>query len=118
MNPRSTSTSRRLSILESPTSSRSLERSFEDENSKYTLPSREGDIHDEEHKNEIVELDGLDGQFEEHSEHDGDHLDSNSGSDSDVDNCSICLQPITDRTVIVICSHEFCFDCLLVWSGA
>jgi len=32
-------------------------------------------------------------------------------------NCSICLQPVVDRTVIPKCSHEFCFDCLLVWTG-
>lgn len=31
--------------------------------------------------------------------------------------CSICLQAILDRTVIPTCSHEFCFECLLVWSG-
>ncbi|KAF8230842.1 hypothetical protein L208DRAFT_1459428 [Tricholoma matsutake] len=30
--------------------------------------------------------------------------------------CSICLQAILDRTVIPTCSHEFCFECLLVWS--
>src|SRR5438477_9814873 len=33
------------------------------------------------------------------------------------DNCSICLQQVVDRTVIPTCSHEFCFECLLVWSG-
>jgi hypothetical protein len=31
--------------------------------------------------------------------------------------CSICLEVILDRTVIPTCSHEFCFECLLVWSG-
>ncbi|KZT30048.1 hypothetical protein NEOLEDRAFT_1020686, partial [Neolentinus lepideus HHB14362 ss-1] len=30
--------------------------------------------------------------------------------------CSICLQSIEDRTVIPTCSHEFCFECLLVWT--
>ena len=30
---------------------------------------------------------------------------------------SICLQPIIDRTVVPTCSHEFCFECLLVWTG-
>jgi hypothetical protein len=34
------------------------------------------------------------------------------------DNCSICLQQVVDRTVIPTCSHEFCFECLLVWSGS
>ena len=31
--------------------------------------------------------------------------------------CSICLHSIADRTVIPKCSHEFCFECLLVWTG-
>jgi Zinc finger, C3HC4 type (RING finger) len=31
--------------------------------------------------------------------------------------CSICLQAILDRTVMPTCSHEFCFECILVWSG-
>nr|GAT61208.1 RING finger domain protein [Mycena chlorophos] len=35
----------------------------------------------------------------------------------DEDRCSICLQSMLDRTVVPICSHEFCFDCLLVWTG-
>ncbi|KAF8811319.1 hypothetical protein BYT27DRAFT_7090135 [Phlegmacium glaucopus] len=30
--------------------------------------------------------------------------------------CSICLHSIADRTVIPKCSHEFCFECLLVWT--
>ncbi|KAK0438545.1 uncharacterized protein EV420DRAFT_1254686, partial [Desarmillaria tabescens] len=34
--------------------------------------------------------------------------------EEDEDNCSICLQALVDRTVIPICSHEFCFDCLLM----
>ncbi|KAJ6523301.1 hypothetical protein B0H19DRAFT_651907 [Mycena capillaripes] len=37
--------------------------------------------------------------------------------DEDEDRCSICLQEIIDRTVVPICAHEFCFDCLLVWTG-
>ncbi|EMD36012.1 hypothetical protein CERSUDRAFT_96236 [Gelatoporia subvermispora B] len=36
--------------------------------------------------------------------------------DSDVEQCSICLQPLADRTIIPKCSHEFCFECLLVWT--
>lgn len=41
------------------------------------------------------------------------------GDESEVeeDNCSICLQELVDRTVIPKCSHEFCFECLLVWTG-
>jgi hypothetical protein len=33
------------------------------------------------------------------------------------EHCSICLQPLSDRTIIPACSHEFCFECLLVWTG-
>src|ERR1700683_4841092 len=33
------------------------------------------------------------------------------------DHCSICLQQLVDRTVIPTCSHEFCFECILVWTG-
>jgi len=32
-------------------------------------------------------------------------------------NCSICLQPMQDRTIIPKCSHEFCFNCLIIWTG-
>ncbi|KAI0773089.1 hypothetical protein BD413DRAFT_472823 [Trametes elegans] len=32
------------------------------------------------------------------------------------EHCSICLQPYADRTVIPTCSHEFCFECLLIWT--
>ncbi|KAF7290813.1 Ring finger domain protein [Mycena indigotica] len=36
--------------------------------------------------------------------------------EEDSDRCSICLQDIIDRTLVPICSHEFCFDCLLLWT--
>ncbi|KAG2131196.1 hypothetical protein BD769DRAFT_1355369 [Suillus cothurnatus] len=32
------------------------------------------------------------------------------------DHCVICLQPLVDRTVIPTCSHEFCFECILIWA--
>jgi len=38
-------------------------------------------------------------------------------ADVDEDHCTICLQPIADRAVISTCSHEFCFECLMIWSG-
>jgi E3 ubiquitin-protein ligase Topors len=42
---------------------------------------------------------------------------SNDDDDSiDNSNCTICLQHIIDRTVIPICSHEFCFECIRLWS--
>ncbi|KAJ7727272.1 hypothetical protein B0H16DRAFT_259763 [Mycena metata] len=35
----------------------------------------------------------------------------------DEDRCAICLQSeILDRTVIPLCAHEFCFDCLIIWT--
>jgi hypothetical protein len=27
------------------------------------------------------------------------------------------LQEVVDRTVVPVCAHEFCFDCLIVWTG-
>jgi hypothetical protein len=35
----------------------------------------------------------------------------------DEDHCTICLQTIVDRALIPECSHEFCFECLMIWSG-
>ena len=35
----------------------------------------------------------------------------------DEDHCTICLQAIVDRALIPECSHEFCFECLMIWSG-
>ncbi|KAH9961815.1 hypothetical protein BC827DRAFT_1131354 [Russula dissimulans] len=37
-------------------------------------------------------------------------------TDVDEDHCTICLQAIADRAVIPTCSHEFCFECLMIWS--
>ncbi|KAF7333488.1 E3 ubiquitin-protein ligase Topors [Mycena venus] len=36
--------------------------------------------------------------------------------EEDEERCSICLQEIADRTVVPVCAHEFCFDCLIVWT--
>ncbi|KAI8977751.1 hypothetical protein BD414DRAFT_422645 [Trametes punicea] len=41
---------------------------------------------------------------------------SQSLEESDGEHCSICLQPYLDRTVIPTCAHEFCFECLLIWT--
>ncbi|KAH7886556.1 hypothetical protein F5I97DRAFT_1808133 [Phlebopus sp. FC_14] len=32
------------------------------------------------------------------------------------EHCSICLQSLVDRTIIPTCAHEFCFECILLWS--
>ena len=37
--------------------------------------------------------------------------------EADEERCSICLQSYEDRTMIPTCSHEFCFECLLMWTG-
>ncbi|KAF8151533.1 hypothetical protein B0H34DRAFT_664977 [Crassisporium funariophilum] len=39
-----------------------------------------------------------------------------SDHEEEENSCSICLHSIADRTVIPKCSHEFCFECLLVWT--
>ena len=50
--------------------------------------------------------------------HSNDDLFVGMEGEEDVDNqCSICLQPLTDRTLIPRCSHEFCFECLVIWAG-
>ena len=33
------------------------------------------------------------------------------------EHCTICLQPFLDKTIIPVCAHEFCFECILLWSG-
>ena len=47
------------------------------------------------------------------AENDDDDLDA----EVDEDHCTICLQAIVDRALIPECSHEFCFECLMIWSG-
>lgn len=37
--------------------------------------------------------------------------------EEDGEQCSICLQNILDRTIVPTCSHEFCFECVLIWTG-
>jgi hypothetical protein len=39
-------------------------------------------------------------------------------SDSEGEHCTICLQDFRDRTVLPLCAHEFCFECILLWAGA
>ena len=47
------------------------------------------------------------GEFKEIAGHNGD----------EEDRCSICLQGYVDRAVLPDCSHEFCFECIMVWMG-
>ena len=35
----------------------------------------------------------------------------------DGEHCSICLQVFVDRAVIPECAHDFCFECILKWTG-
>ncbi|KAH9974896.1 hypothetical protein BGW80DRAFT_1108643, partial [Lactifluus volemus] len=35
--------------------------------------------------------------------------------DHDEEHCTICLHAFVDRTLVPTCSHEFCFDCLMIW---
>lgn len=37
--------------------------------------------------------------------------------EDDEDRCAICLQSTIDRTLLPQCSHEFCFDCVILWTG-
>lgn len=46
---------------------------------------------------------------------DGDVSPPSEHSDSFEDHCSICLHQVIDRTIVPICSHEFCFECLIIW---
>src|SRR6266852_9608184 len=44
-------------------------------------------------------------------------LELDAEADVDEDHCTICLQAIVDRALIPECSYEFCFECLMIWSG-
>lgn len=50
--------------------------------------------------------------------HSSGKLSPKNDEEEDLDSqCSICLQRLTDRTLIPRCSHEFCFECLVIWTG-
>ncbi|KAF8920342.1 hypothetical protein CPB85DRAFT_1248510 [Mucidula mucida] len=36
---------------------------------------------------------------------------------NDIEACAICLHTFSDRTLVPACAHEFCFDCILEWTG-
>ena len=44
-------------------------------------------------------------------------LDGDDDMELDEDRCAICLQAFTDRALIPSYSHEFCFECIIVWTG-
>ncbi|KAJ6632197.1 hypothetical protein B0H10DRAFT_2427009 [Mycena sp. CBHHK59/15] len=51
------------------------------------------------------------------SESEPEHLELEEDSVGEEDRCSICLQEVVDRTVVPLCAHEFCFDCLITWTS-
>jgi hypothetical protein len=38
--------------------------------------------------------------------------------DEEGDRCSICLNDFRDRAVLPTCAHEFCFECITIWTGS
>ncbi|WWC69014.1 uncharacterized protein I206_102950 [Kwoniella pini CBS 10737] len=38
-------------------------------------------------------------------------------ADADSERCVICLMNIRDRTIVGVCGHEFCFECIGVWAN-
>ncbi|KAF9232392.1 hypothetical protein BU15DRAFT_55083 [Melanogaster broomeanus] len=43
-------------------------------------------------------------------------LNNNDHENLEQNQCSICLQSYLDRAIIPTCAHEFCFECILLWS--
>ncbi|OXG11998.1 hypothetical protein C366_05720 [Cryptococcus neoformans Tu401-1] len=39
------------------------------------------------------------------------------GDDGDEERCIICLMGLRDRTIVGVCGHEFCFECISIWSN-
>jgi hypothetical protein len=37
--------------------------------------------------------------------------------DDEADRCSICLNDFRDPAVLPECSHSFCFECIVIWTG-
>ncbi|OCF34107.1 hypothetical protein I316_04055 [Kwoniella heveanensis BCC8398] len=48
---------------------------------------------------------------EDESEEDDEEEDANS------ERCVICLMALRDRTIVGVCGHEFCFECIGVWAN-
>jgi Zinc finger, C3HC4 type (RING finger) len=49
--------------------------------------------------------------------HETEELVPEPGTELYEEHCTICLQAFVDRTLVPTCSHEFCFDCLMIWCG-
>ncbi|ORX36267.1 hypothetical protein BD324DRAFT_581063 [Kockovaella imperatae] len=37
--------------------------------------------------------------------------------DANSERCVICLMALRDRTIVGVCGHEFCFECIGVWAN-
>lgn len=59
---------------------------------------------------------GANGHLSREEEDLGDSEYDEEDTEEDYERCSICLQSYVDRTVVPTCSHEFCFECVLVWT--
>ncbi|WVW79787.1 hypothetical protein I302_101757 [Kwoniella bestiolae CBS 10118] len=40
-----------------------------------------------------------------------------SDDDANKERCVICLMELRDRTIVGVCGHEFCFECIGVWAN-
>ncbi|WVR04167.1 hypothetical protein IAU60_001167 [Kwoniella sp. DSM 27419] len=47
----------------------------------------------------------------------GEDKDDYAEDDVDGERCVICLMGLRDRTILGVCGHEFCFECLGVWAN-
>ena len=36
--------------------------------------------------------------------------------DRTIQDCVICLEKVTERGILSVCDHWFCFTCILAWS--
>ncbi|WWC98942.1 hypothetical protein V866_005836 [Kwoniella sp. B9012] len=43
--------------------------------------------------------------------------DEDEDGDSNKERCVICLMELKDRTIVGMCGHEFCFECIGVWAN-
>lgn len=72
---------------------------------------------DEESSLEHKRLRAEDEIGEEHSSSEKDEDELEDMDEMDDDHCSICLQLFTNRSILIDCAHEFCFECIIKWTG-